>query len=472
VGVLLAELGCDVHVFERSPSELLGRGVGIVIHPITVRFLVERRGVDLDAISTKAAQWVYVAADGAVVYAEPCTYRFTAWNTLYRELRECLPADRYLLGRPLGGFDQSERCVRTDFGGGVSEADLLVGADGTHSTTRSLLLPAVVPRYSGYVGWRGTMPEAELSRGSREALDNAITYHLTGDSHILAYPIPSADGSVVVGDRLMNFVWYRSLLPGPLLDAVMTDHQGIRRDLSVPPAMVAEAQVAELHAAARRLPPAISELVTRIADPFVQQVMDVTVPRMAFGRVCLVGDAAFTARPHAAPGTAKAAAAPRSLAAASGGRPRGGATARRRTRRRTRAADRRSAVPPRRAPAAPAGARGRLDAAGAGARERRRVDRRGARAPRASGHRGHAEDRPRSAHHLALEVASVESSLELLRTNPYREHYAKPMEMKTGTNRKRQLNLFDPDGTRTELMEPVTVDGLPAPSSNAPPPTP
>jgi lactoylglutathione lyase len=44
------------------------------------------------------------------------------------------------------------------------------------------------------------------------------------------------------------------------------------------------------------------------------------------------------------------------------------------------------------------------------------------------------------------------------------------MEMRTGINRKRQLNLFDPDGTRSELMEPATIDGTPTPSSTAPPP--
>jgi len=43
------------------------------------------------------------------------------------------------------------------------------------------------------------------------------------------------------------------------------------------------------------------------AEPFVQVIFDLEVPRMAFGRVCLIGDAAFTARPHAGAGTAKAA---------------------------------------------------------------------------------------------------------------------------------------------------------------------
>jgi hypothetical protein len=36
-------------------------------------------------------------------------------------------------------------------------------------------------------------------------------------------------------------------------------------------------------------------------------------------------------------------------------------------------------------------------------------------------------------------------------------------EVKVGVNRKRQVNLFDIDGTRVELMEPTTVDGKPTP---------
>ncbi len=40
--------------------------------------------------------------------------------------------------------------------------------------------------------------------------------------------------------------------------------------------------------------------------------------------------------------------------------------------------------------------------------------------------------------------------------------------MKTGRNGKRQFNCYDPDGTRTEIMEPVTIDGRPVPSSSAP----
>jgi catechol 2,3-dioxygenase-like lactoylglutathione lyase family enzyme len=75
-----------------------------------------------------------------------------------------------------------------------------------------------------------------------------------------------------------------------------------------------------------------------------------------------------------------------------------------------------------------------------------------------------------TAHHLCLEVPDVAASIAELNARPYRSRYTRPMESKTGINRKRQLNLFDPDGTRTELMEPNTVDGTPSVSSTAPPP--
>jgi lactoylglutathione lyase len=57
-----------------------------------------------------------------------------------------------------------------------------------------------------------------------------------------------------------------------------------------------------------------------------------------------------------------------------------------------------------------------------------------------------------------------------LEAKPYRKQYTRPLDPKVGVNRKRQLNLYDPDGTRIELMEWNTIDGKPAPSSQAPPP--
>jgi lactoylglutathione lyase len=73
-----------------------------------------------------------------------------------------------------------------------------------------------------------------------------------------------------------------------------------------------------------------------------------------------------------------------------------------------------------------------------------------------------------SLHHICLEVPDIEKALADLEASPYRKSYTRPLQVRTGINRRRQLNLFDPDGTRIELMEPRTVDGQPPPSSNLP----
>ena len=81
-----------------------------------------------------------------------------------------------------------------------------------------------------------------------------------------------------------------------------------------------------------------------------------------------------------------------------------------------------------------------------------------------------APDRRGSAHHLCLVVPDAEKAAAALEARPSRSSYTRAIEVRTGINRKRQVNLFDPDGTRVELMEPDTVDGKPAPSSALPPP--
>ena len=81
-----------------------------------------------------------------------------------------------------------------------------------------------------------------------------------------------------------------------------------------------------------------------------------------------------------------------------------------------------------------------------------------------------APDRRGSQHHICLVTPDLAKAKSELEAKPARASYSRPMEIRTGTNRKRQMNLFDPDGTRVELMEPVTIDGKPTPSSTAPPP--
>jgi lactoylglutathione lyase len=81
-----------------------------------------------------------------------------------------------------------------------------------------------------------------------------------------------------------------------------------------------------------------------------------------------------------------------------------------------------------------------------------------------------APDRRGVQHHICLEVEDAAQAVERLEQRPYRQTYEQKIEIRTGINRRRQVNLYDPDGTRIELMESNTVDGKPPEPSKLPPP--
>ena len=307
----LRDVGCDVQVFERSPVPLEGRGAGIVLHPVTTRYFEDHGLLDLGRVSSSARTLRYLTEEGEVLLEEPIMYRFTSYATLYAALVDFFDPHRYHLRKDLVGLDDADDQVIARFADGDAVSfDLLVGADGIRSTVRHLLFPDLRPAYAGYVGWRGTLPEAELPGRANDELRDVLTYHVGERTHVLSYEIPATEGA----RRSMNWVWYRNVPDGPPLEALLTDRSGTRHDLSLPPGGVRDEHLDELHASAGDLPTAFTELVRATPEPFVQVIVDLEVPAMVRGRVCLVGDAAFALRPHIAAGTAKAAADARALA--------------------------------------------------------------------------------------------------------------------------------------------------------------
>ena len=308
VALWLRDAGCDVDVHERSHSPLEGRGAGIVLHPAVLRYFTQYRVLNFDRISAAVRCARYRARAGTVAHEVPARYRFTSWTALYQALLRCVDPDRYHLGNEIIGFNDDADGVNVRLEGGrCIRCDLLVCADGVMSTARQILLPGSAPQYAGYVAWRGTVEAEELAQDTWAGLHEAVTYFLLPNSHILAYPIPRTD-DVPTSARPINWVWYRNVEQGHDLDGLMTDPDGSRRAVSMPPGQVCDAYLRDLReAAADLLPSALAEVVTGTAKPFLQMIVDAGVPRMAFGRICLIGDAAFALRPHVAAGTAKAA---------------------------------------------------------------------------------------------------------------------------------------------------------------------
>jgi thioredoxin reductase (NADPH) len=92
------------------------------------------------------------------------------------------------------------------------------------------------------------------------------------------------------------------------LPRLLTDRRGNHHHVSLPIGSTPESTVSALRdLAIREIHPVLAELVAATPDPFLQTIADVIVPRMVFGRVCLLGDAAFVVRPHTAGAAAKAA---------------------------------------------------------------------------------------------------------------------------------------------------------------------
>jgi catechol 2,3-dioxygenase-like lactoylglutathione lyase family enzyme len=74
--------------------------------------------------------------------------------------------------------------------------------------------------------------------------------------------------------------------------------------------------------------------------------------------------------------------------------------------------------------------------------------------------------------HISLVVPDINKAVAELESRPYYKTYGQELKIATGVNQKHQVNMYDPDGTRVEIMEPFTVTGKPTPSSTAPPPPP
>jgi len=305
----LRAIGWRVDVFERSPHALDSRGGGLVLQP-DVLHAFAFAGLRLPAtLGVESGDRIFLDRAGNVVQRGWQPQTQTSWNMLYGVLRDAVPDECVHAGETLVRVEQAGGQVRAHFAGGrIETGDVLVGADGARSTVRELMLPDQRPAYAGYVAWRGLVPESALGAADRALLDGVFAFQ-HGIAHmLLEYGVPGADGATAPGRRRWNWVWFRRVAED-MLPALLTDRDGRAHAFSLPPGALPDVPGEALRADAdAMLAPPFRALVHATAEPFIQAILDLAVPRMVFGRILLLGDAAFVPRPHTAGGAAKAAA--------------------------------------------------------------------------------------------------------------------------------------------------------------------
>lgn len=306
-GLVLRGEGCGVEVFEKSPREMQERGAGLVVQKEVLDFVVEHCGVSADELGVRSRMRQLLDRAGSVIWSEDGAQLMTSWDSLYRNLKRAFPPEHYHHGCRLASIRQdAARACATFEDGRELTCELLVCADGANSTARRQLLPEIAARYAGYVAWRGMILERELEPSARDLLAEKFTFFHSTHTQMLSYFVPGPAGETAPGQRRINWVWYWNVPEGEPLRQTLIGSDGQMHDYSVPQGAVQPAlRLRQRAIAADVLPEIFQYLFDATALPFIQPIYDLSAPRMAFGRVCLIGDAAFVPRPHPAASTYK-----------------------------------------------------------------------------------------------------------------------------------------------------------------------
>jgi salicylate hydroxylase len=282
----LRRAGLEVQVFEQA-AELREVGAGIQISPNAARILnrlgleepMRRLGVRPRSIVIR--RW----DDGRELARQPladaCERNFGApyYNFHRADLLDLLsaavpPGVLHLDHRCVGLTRHADRIEVQFHNGATADADVVVGADGIHSTVRKSVMGPESPQFSGHVAYRGLIP---ADRVAHLGLELAVTLWCGPDHHFVHYYVGS-------GSRYFNWV---ALTPGEWRVESWT----------------AKGEVADALKEFEGWHPQIRELISAVETTNRWALYDRNpLPRWTVGRVTLMGDAAHPMLPYMAQG--------------------------------------------------------------------------------------------------------------------------------------------------------------------------
>ena len=280
----LVQRGIDVRLYEQAPA-LTEVGAGVAIQPNGVRML-KRLGLgdDLERFGARFVEPQFRNADGtfaAAMWPPELASKIEFYGMHRADLLamfvEKLPADIVSTGHRCIGFEQDDRQATLTFANGNrAMADIVIGADGIHSTLQQFVIAPSRPLFSGQVAHRGIVSAASV--GWRPG---AMRNWLGAGKHFLVFPVRA--------NELVNYVGF-----------VTTDEQ-TRESWSAPgdPAALAREFAG--------WDPMVETILAHAKSTFRWGLYDrEPLARWTNVRLTLLGDAAHPMLPHAGQGANQA----------------------------------------------------------------------------------------------------------------------------------------------------------------------